>query len=183
MFVDIERPIAKYNNIELHERKLIVDERFIKLTQKEESFLEYMMSNADKTQSRPDILKNVWKGAIVSERSIDTLVCKVRKKLPENYRELIKITHTTAYHGYLFGKGENERYTMSEQKIMDVLKNNPDIAVPISDILKATHQTDDCCSRASLRVMIYKLRKKLKENTKDTIITKKNMGYQWKKSA
>lgn len=69
--------------------KLIVMDKEIILTRKEFEILKMLMRNADRFFSREEILDSVWgSGIIVSERTIDVHITRLRKKLGK-YGKLI----------------------------------------------------------------------------------------------
>lgn len=58
-----------------------IDEKAIPLSVLEFNLLRFFVQNKDRVVSRDQILEGVWKGAVVSNRTIDTHMVYLRKKL------------------------------------------------------------------------------------------------------
>jgi two-component system, OmpR family, alkaline phosphatase synthesis response regulator PhoP len=77
-------PIIKFREIELDtvRKRLIIDNERIELTKKEYEILKLLLDNIGHVFSREDILDSVWgKNIIVSERTIDVNITRLRTKL------------------------------------------------------------------------------------------------------
>jgi two-component system alkaline phosphatase synthesis response regulator PhoP len=80
-------PVVKYRDIELDtvRKRLIVNEERVELTKKEYEILKVLLDNQGRVFSREDILNRVWgKDVIVSERTIDVNITRLRTKLGAN---------------------------------------------------------------------------------------------------
>jgi two-component system, OmpR family, alkaline phosphatase synthesis response regulator PhoP len=94
-------PITRYGNIEIDtvKKRLIVDQDRIELTKKEYEILKLLLDNQGKVFSREDILALIWgKNVIVTERTIDVNITRLRSKLGE-YGKYLR--NKTGY-GYYF---------------------------------------------------------------------------------
>jgi two-component system, OmpR family, alkaline phosphatase synthesis response regulator PhoP len=94
-------PVTRYGNIEIDtvKKRLIIDEKRIELTKKEYEILKLLLDNQGKVFSREDILALIWgKNVIVTERTIDVNITRLRSKLGE-YGKYLK--NKTGY-GYYF---------------------------------------------------------------------------------
>lgn len=94
-------PIIRYGNIEIDtvRKRLIIDEKRIDLTKKEYEILNLLLDNQGKVFSREDILSLVWgKNVIVTERTIDVNITRLRSKLGD-YGKYLR--NKTGY-GYYF---------------------------------------------------------------------------------
>jgi DNA-binding response OmpR family regulator len=79
-------PIIKFGDIELDtvRKRLIINNERIELTKKEYEMLKVLLDNQGKVFSREDFLNLVWgKDVIVSERTIDVNITRLRAKLGE----------------------------------------------------------------------------------------------------
>jgi DNA-binding response OmpR family regulator len=77
-------PIIKFRDIELDtvRKRLIINDEKVELTRKEYEILRTLLDNQGKVFSREDILDIVWgKDVIVSERTIDVNITRLRSKL------------------------------------------------------------------------------------------------------
>jgi DNA-binding response OmpR family regulator len=70
-------------NLSLNTRKLeaTINERPLPLSVLEFNLLRFFVTNKDRVMSRQQILEGVWKDAVVSNRTIDTHMVYLRKKL------------------------------------------------------------------------------------------------------
>jgi two-component system, OmpR family, alkaline phosphatase synthesis response regulator PhoP len=94
-------PIIRYGNIEIDtvKKRLIINDKRIELTKKEYEILKLLLDNQGKVFSREDILSLVWgKNVIVTERTIDVNITRLRSKLEDNGKYL---RNKTGY-GYYF---------------------------------------------------------------------------------
>lgn len=75
--------VLKVGNLELDARRLEVtlDGRSLPLSVLEFNLLRFFVLNLDRVMTRTEILEGVWKGAVVSNRTIDTHMVYLRKKL------------------------------------------------------------------------------------------------------
>ena len=76
--IDKDKHILKYDNKEIH------------LARKEFHLLYYLMSIPGKVFSREDIIKNIWDGAYVGDRTIDVHIRKIREKIGIHHIKTIK---------------------------------------------------------------------------------------------
>lgn len=79
-------PIIKFGEIELDtiRKRLIINNERIELTKKEFEMLKLLLDNQGKVFSREDFLNMVWgKDVIVTERTIDVNITRLRAKLGE----------------------------------------------------------------------------------------------------
>jgi two-component system alkaline phosphatase synthesis response regulator PhoP len=79
-------PIIKFGEIELDtvRKRLIINNERIELTKKEFEMLKLLLDNQGKVFSREDFLNIVWgKDVIVTERTIDVNITRLRAKLGE----------------------------------------------------------------------------------------------------
>lgn len=75
--------VLQVGNLELDARRLEVtlDGRSLPLSVLEFNLLRFFVLNLDRVMTRTEILEGVWKGAVVSNRTIDTHMVYLRKKL------------------------------------------------------------------------------------------------------
>lgn len=78
-----EPEIVSCGNLTLNAARLeaTIDDRTIPLSVLEFNLLRFFVTNRDKVVSRQQILEGVWKDAVVSNRTIDTHMVYLRKKL------------------------------------------------------------------------------------------------------
>jgi len=79
-------PIIKFGDIELDtvRKRLIINSERIELTKKEFEMLKLLLDNQGRVFSREDFLNIVWgKDVIVTERTIDVNITRLRAKLGE----------------------------------------------------------------------------------------------------
>jgi DNA-binding response OmpR family regulator len=79
-------PIIRFGEIELDtiRKRLIINNERVELTKKEYEMLKVLLDNQGKVFSREDFLNKVWgKDVIVSERTIDVNITRLRTKLGE----------------------------------------------------------------------------------------------------
>jgi DNA-binding response OmpR family regulator len=79
-------PIIKFGEIELDttRKRLLINNERVELTKKEYEILKLLLDNQGKVFSREDFLNIVWgKDVIVSERTIDVNITRLRTKLGE----------------------------------------------------------------------------------------------------
>jgi two-component system, OmpR family, alkaline phosphatase synthesis response regulator PhoP len=94
-------PVVKFLDIELDtiRKRLIMNDERVELTKKEYEILKVLLDNHGKVFSREDLLNLVWgKEVIVSERTIDVNITRLRSKLGANGHHL---KNKTGY-GYYF---------------------------------------------------------------------------------
>ncbi len=94
-------PIIRYGNIEIDtvKKRLVINDERVELTKKEYEVLKLLLDNQGKVFSREDILSLVWgKNVIVTERTIDVNITRLRSKLGE-YGKYLR--NKTGY-GYYF---------------------------------------------------------------------------------
>jgi two-component system, OmpR family, alkaline phosphatase synthesis response regulator PhoP len=94
-------PVVKYRDFELDtlRKRLIINDKRIELTKKEYEILKVLLDNQGKVFSREDLLNLVWgTEVIVSERTIDVNITRLRSKLGVNGH---CIRNKTGY-GYYF---------------------------------------------------------------------------------
>ena len=78
--------IIRFGEIELdtHRKRLIVNDEKVELTKKEYEILRLLLENQGKVFSREDLLEMVWgKDVIVTERTVDVNITRLRSKLGE----------------------------------------------------------------------------------------------------
>ena len=82
----------KIDDIEIDKgkHKLIFRGEEIFLAKKEFNLLYYLMTVPGKVFSRGEIISEVWKDAIVGDRTIDVHVRKIREKIGDSYIKTIK---------------------------------------------------------------------------------------------
>jgi len=93
--------IIRFGDIEMDtaRKRLIVNDEKVELTRKEYEILKLLLDNQGKVFSREDILASVWgDDVIVSERTVDVNITRLRSKLGE-YGQYLK--NKTGY-GYFF---------------------------------------------------------------------------------
>lgn len=93
--------LLKYGDIELdaHHKRLIINDERVELTKKEYEILRLMFNSPGRVFSREEILQKVWGNeVIVTERTVDVNITRIRTKLGE-YGSCIK--NKTGY-GYYF---------------------------------------------------------------------------------
>jgi two-component system, OmpR family, alkaline phosphatase synthesis response regulator PhoP len=79
-------PVVRFGDIELDtvRKRLIINNERIELTKKEFEMLKLLLDNQGKVFSREDFLNIVWgKDVIVTERTIDVNITRLRAKLGE----------------------------------------------------------------------------------------------------
>jgi two-component system, OmpR family, alkaline phosphatase synthesis response regulator PhoP len=94
-------PVVKFRDFELDtfRKRLIIDDKRVELTKKEYEILKILLDNQGQVFSREDLLNLVWgKEIIVSERTIDVNITRLRTKLGVNGH---CIRNKTGY-GYYF---------------------------------------------------------------------------------
>jgi hypothetical protein len=84
--------ILKPNNRVL---KSIATNAEIHLTEKEASLLRALSESPSKTLTKQEILQNIWKYNASNTHTIETLVYRLRQKLPEGYELLL--SHKDGY--------------------------------------------------------------------------------------
>jgi two-component system, OmpR family, alkaline phosphatase synthesis response regulator PhoP len=94
-------PLLRFGDIELDtlRKRLVINDERVELTKKEYEILKILLDNKGKVFSREDLLNLVWgKEVIVSERTIDVNITRLRAKLGaySNY-----LRNKTGY-GYYF---------------------------------------------------------------------------------
>ncbi len=74
--------VYKDLRIDLNNKECFIGENIIALTRTEFDILVFFISHPNKIYSREEIIKNVWgNDIVVSERTIDTNITRMRKKL------------------------------------------------------------------------------------------------------
>jgi two-component system alkaline phosphatase synthesis response regulator PhoP len=94
-------PVIKFREIELDtvRKRLIINDEKVELTKKEYEILKTLLDNQGRVFSRDDLLNLIWgKDVIVSERTIDVNITRLRSKLGD-YGQYLK--NKTGY-GYYF---------------------------------------------------------------------------------
>jgi two-component system, OmpR family, alkaline phosphatase synthesis response regulator PhoP len=94
-------PVIMFRDIELDtaRKRLIINDKRVELTKKEYEMLKLLLDNQGKVFSREDFLNLVWgKDVIVSERTIDVNITRLRTKLGEFGHCL----HNKTGYGYYF---------------------------------------------------------------------------------
>jgi len=79
-------PLLKFGDIELDtaRKRLIINDERVELTKKEYEILKLLLENQDKVFSRDVILERIWgKDVIVTERTVDVNITRLRTKLGE----------------------------------------------------------------------------------------------------
>jgi len=89
---------SQVGNLVLDHKKMeaSVDETVLELTALEFRLLEYFVKHCEEVLSRERILEDLWKGAVVTSRTIDTHVSFLRKKL-ERSRYGIRTLYGAGY--------------------------------------------------------------------------------------
>lgn len=77
-------------DIDKSKHKLIFKEEEIFLAKKEFNLLYYLMTVPGKVFSREEIIREVWRDAIVGDRTIDVHIRKIREKIGDSYIKTIK---------------------------------------------------------------------------------------------
>ena len=76
--IDKEKHVLMYNDHEIH------------LARKEFNLLYYLMTIPGKVFTREDIIRTIWKDAVVGDRTIDVHVRKIREKIGSHHIKTIK---------------------------------------------------------------------------------------------
>tara|TARA_B100000902_G_scaffold399547_1_gene470944 strand:+ start:1887 stop:2552 length:666 start_codon:yes stop_codon:yes gene_type:complete len=76
--------------IDKEKRILLYKDSNISLARKEFNLLYYLMTVPGKVFSRQEIISNIWKEAVVGDRTIDVHVRKIREKIGNQYIKTIK---------------------------------------------------------------------------------------------
>ena len=82
----------KVGGIEIDQEKHTIscNGEFISLARKEFKLLFYLMTIPAKVFTRQEIINEVWKDAIVGDRTIDVHIRKIREKIGDNYIKTVK---------------------------------------------------------------------------------------------
>jgi len=82
----------KVGGIEIDQEKHTIscNGEFISLARKEFKLLFYLMTIPAKVFTRKEIINEVWKDAIVGDRTIDVHIRKIREKIGENHIKTVK---------------------------------------------------------------------------------------------
>lgn len=80
-----------------------IDDRPVDLTRTEYDLLHFFLTHRGRVYSRGEIINNVWAGSVVSDRTIDANVARLRKKLGQ-YGQCIE---TRTAFGYAFKENLN----------------------------------------------------------------------------
>jgi two-component system alkaline phosphatase synthesis response regulator PhoP len=82
----------KVGGIEIDQEKHTIscNGEFISLARKEFKLLFYLMTIPAKVFTRQEIIKEVWKDAIVGDRTIDVHIRKIREKIGDNHIKTVK---------------------------------------------------------------------------------------------
>ena len=82
----------KVGGVEIDQEKHTVscDGEFISLARKEFKLLFYLMTMPAKVFTRKEIINEVWKDAIVGDRTIDVHIRKIREKIGDNHIKTVK---------------------------------------------------------------------------------------------
>ena len=70
-------------------RMFCINDEEVKLTKKEFDILHYLYSHQDKIISKTEIQRHVWKNISVGNRTLDTHVINIRKKIKESHIKII----------------------------------------------------------------------------------------------
>ncbi|PHO18842.1 DNA-binding response regulator [Malaciobacter molluscorum LMG 25693] len=73
-------------------KNLFFEQKEVKLTPKELSFLELLIDNKNRTINYHEIENHIWYDSVMSENALRILVKKLRKKLPNNTLENVART-------------------------------------------------------------------------------------------
>lgn len=95
----------RYGDLVINKRdkKILLQEKELKLTQKEYDLLEYLIFNADKVLDRKKILKKVWEISYDGRnRSVDVYVVRLRKHLMNSNVNISRAYGT----GYMLEKND-----------------------------------------------------------------------------
>ena len=92
------RVTSQLGNLFLDHKKMeaSIDGRVLQLSVLEFRLLEYFVRNGEEVLSRERILQDLWKGAVVTSRTIDTHVSFLRKKLARS-RYAIRTLYGAGY--------------------------------------------------------------------------------------
>ena len=82
----------KVGGIEIDQEKhtIFCNGEFISLARKEFKLLFYLMTIPAKVFTRQEIINEVWKDAIVGDRTIDVHIRKIREKIGDNHIKTVK---------------------------------------------------------------------------------------------
>lgn len=59
----------------------MADGTYVNLTRTEFELLSQLMSNSGQVLSRKQLMENIWSGVIVTERTVNVNIARLRKKL------------------------------------------------------------------------------------------------------
>jgi len=87
-----DQKLIKIEHIEIDKDKhlLLYKGDSVELARKEFNLLYYLMTVPGKVFSREEIISEVWRDAIVGDRTIDVHIRKVREKIGDSYIKTIK---------------------------------------------------------------------------------------------
>lgn len=125
----VEPEVLQCGNLTLDSARLeaTVGKRTLPLSVLEFNLLRFFVQNKDRVMSRQQILEGVWKDAIVSNRTIDTHMVYLRKKLGE-------FTHTLAT---VYGAG----YILRETREGDKTSSDDSAAVNVAPVAASSAPT------------------------------------------
>ncbi len=88
----------RYGNLslDLSTREVVVADQKIILTLLEFNLLKFFLENQDRILSRKEILTGVWQGCVITDRTVDSHIASLRKKL-RNFNRTITTVHGSGY--------------------------------------------------------------------------------------
>lgn len=90
--------------LDLNAKLCYIDGSVIDLTRTEFDLLQFFLTHRGRVYSRAEIINSVWAGNVVSDRTIDANVTRLRKKLGLDYGRCIE---TRTGFGYAFKENLN----------------------------------------------------------------------------
>lgn len=90
--------------LDLNAKLCYIDGSVIDLTRTEFDLLQFFLTHRGRVYSRAEIINSVWAGNVVSDRTIDANVTRLRKKLGSDYGRCIE---TRTGFGYAFKENLN----------------------------------------------------------------------------
>ena len=67
--------------VNLDNKTVMADGTYVNLTRTEFELLSQLMSNSGQVLSRKQLMENIWSGVIVTERTVNVNIARLRKKL------------------------------------------------------------------------------------------------------
>lgn len=74
--------VFKELSLNLDEKLCYIKNNIVKLTKSEFNILKFFLENRNKIFSREELINNIWKES-VNDKSVDTAISRLRKKLGE----------------------------------------------------------------------------------------------------